>query len=160
MMPHWTGANAFLAHLEERHFGRVEVIGSNPIVGSLCQYGTEVDSACLVSRNFMTTQVRILLLAQLTTNLMTTNEIKKALYKEKLTAIMDYVTNGAVWYTVKLNDGTDVFFKVPAEETFGGTFYPTMSAQQLIRWIYQEEENDQIVEDDMCDVARRPYTSG
>lgn len=90
---------------------------------------------------------------------MTTNEIKKALYKEKPTAHMDYVTNGAVWYTVKLNDGTEVFFKVWNEETFGGTFYPTMPAQQLIRWIYQEEENAKVV-DDMSDVARRPYTSG
>jgi len=101
---------------------------------------------------------------------MTTNEIKKSLYKEKLIAIMDYVTNGAVWYTVKLNDGTHVFFKVPTEETFGGTFYPTMSAQQLIRWIYQEDVNVEVedpkveveVEEDiykdMSDEARRPYT--
>ena len=70
---------------------------------------------------------------------MTTNEIKKALYKEKPTAHMDYVTNGAVWYTT-LAAGLEVYFKVPMNETYGGTFYPTMPAQQLIRWIYEESE--------------------
>ena len=69
---------------------------------------------------------------------MTTNEIKKALYTEKPDAIMDYINNGNVYYSTKLSDSTEVFFKVPAEETSGAYFYNTMPAAHLIRWIWEE----------------------
>jgi len=52
---------------------------------------------------------------------------------------MDYITSGAIFYTTTLSDMYDIFFKVPMNETDGAYFYNEMPAQQLIRWIYEEQ---------------------
>lgn len=64
---------------------------------------------------------------------MKTNEIKKALYKEKPTAkktsfIADYYN-----YVTQLENGTIVEFNIPKKE--GEHFEDNIPAQLLIRWL-------------------------
>ncbi len=70
---------------------------------------------------------------------MNSNEIKKALYKEKpeATALHKTYIKGElsqIAYTAELSTGT-VFFRVPVEEMGGLIFADTQPAQHLIRWL-------------------------
>lgn len=70
---------------------------------------------------------------------MTTTEIKKALYKEKPIAILidkaiDY--KDLYTYVIPNNDlFKDVYFEVPTSEMDGTEFKEEESAQHLIRWL-------------------------
>lgn len=72
---------------------------------------------------------------------MNTNEIKKALYKEKPTAKIDYlhgeivVRGGIVKYKALLQDGTEVGFDVKVSEMGDADLLLEMPAQLLIRYI-------------------------
>jgi len=61
-------------------------------------------------------------------------KIKKQLYKENPTANMLYVRNAEIQYMTVLNDGVEVFFRIPLEETKGADFLCEMKAKHLIRW--------------------------
>lgn len=62
-------------------------------------------------------------------------EIKKALYKEKPTAIkLAQVDNTSLYKTV-LNNGETITFSVPHEEMGENKFSDNEPAQLLIRWI-------------------------
>jgi len=63
------------------------------------------------------------------------NEIKKALYKENPTAVMEYVGSGHVKYVASLNELGLVGFTVPFEEIADTAFYSQMEAKLLIRWL-------------------------
>lgn len=72
---------------------------------------------------------------------MTTNELKKALYKEKPIARMIMEgespegTEYTYWYGTQLADETVVTFKVPRSEMGENEFEKEVPAQLLIRWM-------------------------
>lgn len=68
------------------------------------------------------------------------NEIKKALYKEKPLAELDFIRKGIAYYTtvIKSDDGLDsqhVRFEVPVVDMGDADFFPTMNAHHLIRYL-------------------------
>lgn len=67
---------------------------------------------------------------------MTTTEIKKALYKEKPNATLNYIRMGNAYYFTTLEDSkTVVNFCIPIEEMGDTDFFPVMDAKLLNRWI-------------------------
>lgn len=63
------------------------------------------------------------------------NEIKKALYKEKPTAVFQKMEKGHAYYATVLSDWTRVDFKIPFTDMQETPFLLNMEAQLLIRWI-------------------------
>lgn len=63
------------------------------------------------------------------------NDIKKALYKEKPTAIIKSVTGRFVYYEAVLSEIGPVTFAVPIKEA--ENFDSSEPAQLLIRWLYK-----------------------
>jgi len=63
---------------------------------------------------------------------MNTTEIKKALYKQKPTAVRTNYQGGYVHYVTQLEDASIVNFEIPNQEAGFGNEVP---AQLLIRWI-------------------------
>jgi hypothetical protein len=66
---------------------------------------------------------------------MKTNEIKKALYREKPEAELIYISHGKAVYHSSINDGVQIKFEIPVEDMGTTSFYPVMDAKLLIRWI-------------------------
>lgn len=72
---------------------------------------------------------------------MNINEIKKALYKEKPVAKLDYlhgeivVRGGIVRYKALLQDETEVYYEVKVSEMGDADLLVEMPAQLLIRYI-------------------------
>lgn len=84
---------------------------------------------------------------------MTTNEIKKLLYKRNPLANLQYIRKGKAYYMagfqIDENDNTlpikmqYVYFEVPVAdlaEMGDADFYPAMLAKLLIRWLLKTEE--------------------
>lgn len=65
---------------------------------------------------------------------MNTNEIKKALYKEKPIAIKIAIDGYEQHYTAKTSLG-EVLFRVPVSDMGDRLFEDKIPAQLLIRWI-------------------------
>lgn len=68
--------------------------------------------------------------------IMTKNEIKKDLYRNKPDAILRQESGGYLYYTALLSDGSIVEFSVPKKESDG--FSDLMEAQLLIRWLKEK----------------------
>lgn len=71
--------------------------------------------------------------------MVTLNEIKKLLYKQKPIAHRLHSTLEKFEYFCKLDDGTRIYFSVPVPEMGGIVFQEQEPAQHLIRWIKHEE---------------------
>ncbi len=65
---------------------------------------------------------------------MTTNEIKKALYKQNPTAFLELIANDKICYYANLIEKR-VRFEIPFHDTKEATFLGTMEAKYLIRWL-------------------------
>jgi hypothetical protein len=65
------------------------------------------------------------------------NEIKKALYKEKPTAVKLSEFEGHWLYKTVLGNGETIQFSVPITEMGENEFEDQLPAQLLIRWIYK-----------------------
>ena len=70
-------------------------------------------------------------------NSMQTNEIKKALYREKPQAELVRIDEDGMLYECTLEDKTSVEFLVDTEEASAQIFLPVMPAQLLIRWMVE-----------------------
>lgn len=66
---------------------------------------------------------------------METNEIKKALYKQKPIAKKISEEDGNYVYKTRLNDGTGLDFIVPIKDMGDANFEEEMEAKYLIRWL-------------------------
>lgn len=71
---------------------------------------------------------------------MTKTEIKKALYKEKPLARLDFIRIGTAYYNTTLENGTVVNFEVPVTDMGEADFTTTMEGKLLQRWIVMGEE--------------------
>ncbi len=67
---------------------------------------------------------------------MTITEIKKALYKQKPNAHIQFVRKGVVYYYTDLEERR-VYFEVPVDDMGDADFMPTMDAKLLNRWIVE-----------------------
>ena len=68
--------------------------------------------------------------------MLTNNEIKKLLYKEKPSAVFRKVNKSGILYTADFADKTiDVRFLIPFSDIGDADFSHTMQAQLLIRWL-------------------------
>tara|TARA_R110000796_G_scaffold58413_5_gene134918 strand:+ start:23963 stop:24166 length:204 start_codon:yes stop_codon:yes gene_type:complete len=63
------------------------------------------------------------------------NEIKKALYKQKPTAQLEFIRKGVAYYYTQLKDGDFIKFQVPVNDMGDADFYTEMEAKLLNRWI-------------------------
>lgn len=63
------------------------------------------------------------------------NEVKKILYKENPTAVLQYISNGSIYYQTKIKEGVWAYHKIPAEDTINGHFDIEMESKLLIRWL-------------------------
>lgn len=63
------------------------------------------------------------------------NEVKKALYKQKPLADLLFVKDGNAVYQTFLEDSTRIVFEVPVSDMGDASFYVSMDAKLLIRWI-------------------------
>jgi hypothetical protein len=77
---------------------------------------------------------------------MTTNEIKKELYKQRPKAELLYIRQGIAFYDTKIKECEEpiikyktVFFEVPVSDMGNADFFPEMDAKHLNRWIVNEE---------------------
>lgn len=70
---------------------------------------------------------------------MTNTEIKKALYKEKPTAQLEFIRKGVVYYYTQLLEGEIVRFQVPVDDMGDADFFIEMEAKLLNRWIVNHE---------------------
>lgn len=72
---------------------------------------------------------------------MTTNEIKKALYKQKPTAKLLFIRVGVAYYNtlVKDSEGNEnlIQFQVPVKDMGDADYYPEMDAKLLNRYIVE-----------------------
>jgi len=69
---------------------------------------------------------------------MTTNEIKKMVYKQKPKAYLEFIRIGmAYYYTSSL--GTKISFQIPISDMGSTDFLPEMEAKLLLRWLVNEE---------------------
>lgn len=66
---------------------------------------------------------------------METNEIKKALYKQKPKAILIKVTKDVLNYVTTINDTIVIRFLVLISDIGDASFFPEMDAQLLIRYL-------------------------
>lgn len=68
------------------------------------------------------------------------NEIKKALYKQKPEAKLLHIRKGKVCYFTYIGEEpfSRIDFEVPIEDMGDSSFYDSMNAQLLIRWIVKE----------------------
>lgn len=66
---------------------------------------------------------------------METNDIKKALYKEKPKANLEGVTQHNIIYTTKLKNGTIILFDIPISDLGNTVFLSEMDAKLLVKWI-------------------------
>lgn len=76
---------------------------------------------------------------------MTTNEIKKELYKRKPKAWLQYIRKGIACYLTTLPPeeyGLDVWFEVPVSDMGDADFLCVMESQLLIRWLVVQEKSD------------------
>lgn len=70
------------------------------------------------------------------------NEIKKFLYKNNPTAILDYIKKGVLVYRARVSKETEddievneVVFSVPVDDLGDAEFLPVMDSKLLIRWL-------------------------
>lgn len=66
------------------------------------------------------------------------NEIKKALYKQKPTAKLEFIRVGVAYYSTEIKDGDNDFtvsFQVPVDDMGDADYFPEMDAKLLIRYI-------------------------
>lgn len=70
---------------------------------------------------------------------MTNTEIKKALYKQKPTAKLDFIRVGVAYYSsMVLDDNNEPFyvkFEVPVNDMGDADYFPEMDAKLLNRYI-------------------------
>ena len=66
--------------------------------------------------------------------MMKTNEIKKALYRQKPQADLLYIRNQKAFYEAQLSN-QKIFFEIPVSDMGDADFLPKMDAKLLIRWI-------------------------
>jgi hypothetical protein len=79
---------------------------------------------------------------------MTTNEIKKELYKQNPKAKFDFIRQGLAYYKAKItveNEGQIPFnkfitFEVPISDMGSADFFAEIDAKHLNRWIVNEEK--------------------
>jgi hypothetical protein len=70
------------------------------------------------------------------------NEIKKALYKQNPNAVFGQMQSGVAWYSAYIidpdNESYLVNFNIPFNDMGEATFYDSMPAKFLIRWIVKD----------------------
>lgn len=69
---------------------------------------------------------------------MTTNEIKKELYKQNPVANLELIRKGLAHYSSKLASGENVWFEVPVSDMGGAAFLAKMELKFLCRYIKNE----------------------
>ncbi len=69
---------------------------------------------------------------------MTKNDIKKALYKEKPKAYLQFIRKGLVYYKATCSLG-EVLFEIPVDDMGDADFRNTEDAQLLNRWLMFHE---------------------
>ena len=70
---------------------------------------------------------------------MTTNVIKKLVYKQKPTADLEMIRGGNLYYNALLTSMEDIQFIVPISDIGTTDFFPEMEAKHLLRWLVNEE---------------------
>lgn len=70
---------------------------------------------------------------------MTKTEIKKALYRQKPKAHLEFIRKSIAYYHADLKE-TRVFFNIPVDDMGSASFAPIMQGQLLIRWLVEIEE--------------------
>lgn len=76
---------------------------------------------------------------------MSTNEIKKELYKQRPLAQFQYIRQGIAYYVTRIR-GYDkvipydkqIYFEIPISDMGNADFFPEMDAKHLNRWIIPE----------------------
>lgn len=67
------------------------------------------------------------------------NEIKKALYKQNPTAVLDYIRKGKAYYNTIVEDVNEgsvfIKFEIPVEDMGDADFWGAMESKLLQRWI-------------------------
>lgn len=67
------------------------------------------------------------------------NEIKKALYKQKPTAKLEFIRVGVAYYSATITNEEDfqvkVIFEIPVDDMGDADYYSEMDAKLLIRYI-------------------------
>jgi predicted PolB exonuclease-like 3'-5' exonuclease len=71
---------------------------------------------------------------------MTTEEIKKALYKERPIANFLFIRKGIATYRTQLTSGQSIHFDIPVFDMGDADFLPVMDAKLLNRWIVNNEQ--------------------
>lgn len=69
---------------------------------------------------------------------MTTNDIKKAVYRQKPTAHLSLIHNGSVFYTTSISTDTEdevIHYEIPVTDMGEAVFLIDMPANLLNRWI-------------------------
>ena len=66
---------------------------------------------------------------------MTTNEIKKELYKQKPQAEFIMADKNNLYYQTSLKSGQIIFFWIPLKDIQEAIFKPVMESQLLIRYV-------------------------
>lgn len=66
---------------------------------------------------------------------MNKNEIKKALYRQKPIARLDFIRKGVAYYTTQINDINIARFEIPVDDMGGADLFVEMDAKLLIRWL-------------------------
>lgn len=61
-------------------------------------------------------------------------EIKKALYKQKPKAFLDYIRKGKAYYYASIEEGS-IQFEIPIQDMGDADFHTEMDAKLLNRWI-------------------------
>lgn len=74
---------------------------------------------------------------------MTTNEIKKSLYKENPQANFLHLSKGNAYYACTIG-GVYILFEVPVSEMGDSRFWPQMDSKFLIRYIINTPELQKI----------------
>lgn len=74
---------------------------------------------------------------------MNKTEIKKALYKQKPKANLQYIRRGVANYMTVIDLGDvspyekEIFFEIPVDDMGDADFFPVMDAKLLNRWIVE-----------------------
>lgn len=74
---------------------------------------------------------------------MNKNEVKKSLYQEKPTAYLVNVSKEGLLYSTRHMVAHRIFFRVPIEDLGDVSWGLEMPGQLLIKWIMNEEQNEE-----------------
>ncbi len=73
---------------------------------------------------------------------MSTNNLKKQIYKENPIATLQRIKKGRAYYTAIINS-RNLIFSIPIDDMGDAEFLNSMSSKLLIRWIINDSEIDE-----------------